>query len=84
MKLIPQQLKTATTEEWFTNPSYWVIGALFFIILIAVIARGGVKKDHIRIPLNLILQSASIYIEAVFLRNFSKMFQPKASTFFNP
>ncbi len=84
MKLIPQQLKTVTTEEWFTNHSYWVIGALFLIILIAVIARGGVKKDYIRIPLNLILQAASIYIEAAFLRNFSKMLQPKASTFFNP
>jgi hypothetical protein len=36
--------KTTTTEEWFTNPLYWVIGALLVIILIAVIARGN-KRD---------------------------------------
>ena len=35
--------KTTTTEEWFTNPLYWVIGGLFVIILIAIIARGGKK-----------------------------------------
>ena len=33
--------KTTTTEEWFTNPLYWVIGGLFVIILIAIIARGN-------------------------------------------
>lgn len=37
--------KTTTTEQWFTNPLYWVIGALFVIILIAIIARGGGKRD---------------------------------------
>lgn len=37
--------KTTTTEEWFTNPLYWVIGALVLIILVAIIARGGGKKD---------------------------------------
>ena len=37
--------KTTTTEQWFTNPLYWVIGALFVIILIALIARGGGKRD---------------------------------------
>ena len=37
--------KTTTTEEWFTNPIYWVIGGLFVIILIAIIARGGGKRD---------------------------------------
>lgn len=37
--------KTTTTEQWFTNPLYWVIGALFVIILIAIIARGGDKRD---------------------------------------
>lgn len=35
---------TTTTEEWYTNPLYWVIGALLLIILIAVAARGG-KRD---------------------------------------
>ncbi len=33
--------KTTTTEEWFTNPLYWVVGALLLIILIAVVARGN-------------------------------------------
>ena len=37
--------KTTTTEEWFTNPLYWIIGGLFVIILIAIIARGGGKRD---------------------------------------
>lgn len=36
--------KTTTTEEWFTNPLYWVIGGLFVIVFIAIITRGG-KKD---------------------------------------
>lgn len=36
--------KTTTTEQWFTNPLYWVIGGLFVIVLIAIIARGG-KRD---------------------------------------
>lgn len=36
--------KTTTTEEWFTNPLYWVIGGLFVIVLIAIIARGGKKN----------------------------------------
>ncbi|MCU7614638.1 hypothetical protein N0B16_09340 [Chryseobacterium sp. GMJ5] len=36
---------TTSTEEWFTNPIYWVIGALLFILLIAVIVRSNGKKD---------------------------------------
>lgn len=32
---------TTTSEEWISNPLYWVIGALFLIILIAIIARGN-------------------------------------------
>lgn len=36
---------TSTTEEWFTNPLYWVIGALALIIIIALAARGGGKRD---------------------------------------
>ena len=36
--------KTTTTEQWFTNPIYWVFGAVVLIIIIALIARGG-KKD---------------------------------------
>lgn len=36
---------TTTSEEWFSNPVYWVIGALLLIILIAVVARGNGKRD---------------------------------------
>ncbi len=36
---------TSTTEEWFTNPIYWVIGALLLIIIIAVVARGNRTTD---------------------------------------
>ena len=37
--------KTTTTEQWYTNPIYWVIGALIFIIIIAIVARGNSRKD---------------------------------------
>ena len=37
--------KTTTTEQWYTNPIYWVIGALILIIIIAVAARGNGKRD---------------------------------------
>ncbi|WHF50817.1 hypothetical protein QGN23_10275 [Chryseobacterium gotjawalense] len=37
--------KTTTTEQWYTNPIYWVIGGLFVIILIAIIARGNGRRD---------------------------------------
>ncbi|MDO5510198.1 MAG: hypothetical protein Q4F57_05840 [Weeksellaceae bacterium] len=33
--------ETRTTEEWFTNPLYWIIGALVLVVLIALVARGG-------------------------------------------
>ena len=33
--------KTTTTEQWVTNPIYWVFGAVVLIIIIALIARGG-------------------------------------------
>lgn len=32
---------TTKTEEWYANPVYIVIGAILFIVLIAVIMRGG-------------------------------------------
>ncbi|ACU08880.1 hypothetical protein FIC_02447 [Flavobacteriaceae bacterium 3519-10] len=35
---------STTTEEWFSNPVYWVIGALLLIVLIAVVARGNSNK----------------------------------------
>ena len=33
--------KTTTTEQWLSNPIYWVFGAVVLIIIIALIARGG-------------------------------------------
>lgn len=36
---------TKTTTEWYTNPIYWVIGAVVLIILVALIARGGGNKS---------------------------------------
>ena len=36
---------TKTTEEWYTNPLYLIIGAVVLIILIAIIARGGGKRN---------------------------------------
>lgn len=32
---------TTTSEEWVSNPLYWVIGALVLILIIAMVARGN-------------------------------------------
>ncbi|MXS70549.1 hypothetical protein GSF70_04900 [Flavobacteriaceae bacterium W22] len=32
---------TTKTEEWYANPVYIIIGAILFIVLIAVLMRGG-------------------------------------------
>lgn len=45
LKVDVNTTKTTTTTEWYTNPMYWVIGAVLFIILIAVIVRGNSAKD---------------------------------------
>lgn len=34
---------TTTTEQWTSNPIYWVIGALVLIIIVALITRGNKK-----------------------------------------
>ena len=34
---------TTTTEEWYTNPLYWVIGAVALIAIIAIVSRSGNK-----------------------------------------
>lgn len=33
--------KTTHTEEWYANPTYIIIGAVLFIVLIAVLVMGG-------------------------------------------
>ncbi|MCB4234774.1 hypothetical protein LDL59_05700 [Kaistella anthropi] len=30
--------------DWMSNPLVWVIGALFLIVIIALVARGGGRK----------------------------------------
>lgn len=32
---------TTSTEEWQTNPTYWIIGGVVLIIIIAIIASRG-------------------------------------------
>ena len=34
---------TTTTEEWYTNPLYLVIGAVALIAIIAIVSRSGNK-----------------------------------------
>ena len=42
---VQQSVTTSTTtEEWVTNPLYWVIGALVLIVIIALVARSGRKN----------------------------------------
>lgn len=36
---------SSSSTEWFSNPLYWVIGGLILVVLIAVVARGGGKRD---------------------------------------
>ncbi|SHK27243.1 hypothetical protein [Epilithonimonas mollis] len=36
---------TTRTEEWQTNPTYWIIGGVVLIIIIAIIASRGRRRD---------------------------------------
>ncbi len=36
---------TTRTEEWQTNPFYWIIGGVVLIIIIAIIASRGRRRD---------------------------------------
>jgi len=38
---------TTTTEEWYTNPTYIIIGAILFIVLVAVLVRSGNNRKDI-------------------------------------
>ncbi len=33
------------TEEWQSNPIYWIIGGVVLIIIVAIIAMSGRKKN---------------------------------------
>lgn len=37
--------KTTTTEEWYLNPTYLIVGAVVLIILIALLMRGRGSRD---------------------------------------
>jgi len=37
---------TTSTEEWQTNPTYWIIGGVILVIIIAIIAsRGRTRRE---------------------------------------
>jgi len=37
---------TTSSEEWQTNPTYWIIGGVVLIIIIAIIAsRGRTRRE---------------------------------------
>ncbi|MNK22703.1 hypothetical protein D3C87_409840 [compost metagenome] len=37
---------TTSTEEWQTNPTYWIIGGVVLIIIVAIIAsRGRTRRE---------------------------------------
>ncbi|WP_379967711.1 hypothetical protein [Epilithonimonas sp. UC225_85] len=36
---------TTSSEEWQTNPTYWIIGGVILIIIVAIIASRGRRKD---------------------------------------
>ncbi len=36
---------TTSTEEWQTNPLYWIIGGVFVIAIIAILASRSRRRD---------------------------------------
>ena len=36
---------STSTEEWQTNPTYWIIGGVVVIIIVAIVALSGRKKN---------------------------------------
>lgn len=36
---------TTSTEEWQTNPTYWIIGGIVLIVIVAIVAMSGRKKN---------------------------------------
>ena len=37
---------TTSTEEWQTNPTYWIIGGVVLIIIVAIVAMSGRKRNE--------------------------------------
>lgn len=46
LKVDVNTTKTTSTEEWISNPIYWVIGGVVLIIIVALIARGGGNRGN--------------------------------------
>lgn len=38
--------KTTTTEEWYMDPTYLVVGGIVLIVIIALIVRGGSRRTR--------------------------------------
>ena len=36
---------TTSTEEWQANPTYWIIGGVVLIVIVAIVAMSGRKKN---------------------------------------
>jgi len=36
---------TTSTEEWQSNPMYWIIGAVVLIVIVAIVAMSGRKRN---------------------------------------
>lgn len=36
---------TTSTEEWQTNPTYWMIGGVVLIVIVAIVAMSGRKRN---------------------------------------
>ena len=45
LKVDINSTKSTTTTDWYTNPLYWVIGAVVLIIIVALISRGNGRRD---------------------------------------
>lgn len=36
---------TTSIEEWHTNPTYWIIGGVVLIVIVAIVAMSGRKRN---------------------------------------
>ena len=45
LKVDINSTKSTTTTDWYTNPLYWIIGAVALIIIVALISRGNGRRD---------------------------------------
>lgn len=39
------KVTTTTTEEWQTNPTYWIMGGVVLLVIIAIVAMSGRNKN---------------------------------------